>query len=149
MRFLLLIPLLAIAWAATAVAAPGDEDLAKPRPIYLKDGKRIFGRIVEDECSDKKLVVREIRSRVKRELKWSEIKPEQARKLRVALGFEVDVHARGMKITGIKIVTRSGNTFIGLWLNPKSAARDGFFRLKRNDGERRISATDVRSGISS
>lgn len=146
-RTWLLIPLLACVWAATSFAAPGDEeDLSKPQPIYLKSGKRIFGRVVEGECSDAKLVLREIRSNVKRELKWSDLKPEQARKLRVALGFEVDERGTGMTVKGIKIVTRSGATFKGLWLNPKSAAQDGYYRLKRHDGERRINAGDVRSG---
>jgi tetratricopeptide (TPR) repeat protein len=133
---------LILALGALTWAAPGD----RPVAVELKNGKRIFGRVVESECTDDVLVIREIRSKVKRTVKWSEIKDKVAHKLRVDLGFEVEARESGLKIAGVEITNKAGSTFQGLLVNAKTAQKDGVYILKRADGERRIRATDVRDG---
>ncbi|MHC4959521.1 MAG: hypothetical protein ACYTGN_14235 [Planctomycetota bacterium] len=133
---------LILALAAVAWAAPGD----RPVAVELKNGKRIFGRVVESECSDDVLVIREIRSKVKRTVKWSDIKDKAAHKLRVDLGFEVEARESGLRVAGVEITNKAGSTFQGVLLNAKTAQKDGVYVLKRADGERRIRASDVRDG---
>lgn len=137
--------LTAISLVATLVVA-APEDFSRPMAIYLKSGKRIIGSVVQEECTDQKLVIREIRGNVKRELKWSDLKPKQASELRIQLGFEVAEASAGMKLKGHEIVNRAGVKFTGLLINAGTAKRDGMYILKTAEGERRIRIADVRSG---
>ena len=48
--------LVVLLFAAAVLAAPG-----KPRAIHLKDGSKVIGRIVEKECTEDLLVLRDLR----------------------------------------------------------------------------------------
>ena len=141
MRIVLLLTVLV---SAAVLASPSD--FSKPVIVYLKSGKRIVGYIQENECTDGKLVIRELLSKAKRVINWSEIKNKQAHDLRIKLGFEVEVSKGGLVIQGHEIITKSGALFRGLLLNAKTAQRDGMYILKRFDGDRRIRLEDVREG---
>jgi len=128
--------------AVLLVAAP-----KKPVVLNLKKGPRVFGRIVEKECTDEILVIRDLRSRAKREIPWSEIKPEQARKLRVELGFEVaEAQEEALQVDGHKIKNKAGNTFQGLLLNAKTWKSEGVCKLKTSNGDRIIRVSDIKEG---
>jgi hypothetical protein len=78
---------------------------------------------------------------------WDQIKEEQARRLRVELGFEVKEAAPGaLTMTGSEIRNNAGVTFRGLLTNEKTARADGVYILKTSEGERRIPVGDVKSG---
>ena len=141
MRIVLLLTVLV---SAAVLASPGD--FSKPEIVNLKSGKRIVGYVQEDECTDEKLVIRELLSKAKRVINWSEIKTDKAHDLRVKLGFEVEVSRGGLVIAGHEIITKSGASFRGLLTNAKTAQRDNMYILKRFDGERRIRLEDVREG---
>ena len=141
MRVVLLLTMLV---SAAVLAAP--DDFSKPVVVPLKSGKRILGRVQQDECTEEVLVIRELRGDAKRLIQWSEIKDDKAQELRVKLGFEVEATKGGLKITGHEIITKSGASFVGLLMNAKTAQRDNMYILKRFDGERRIRLDDVRSG---
>jgi hypothetical protein len=132
--------LLVLLFAAVALGS------GRPRVVHLKDGTKVIGRIVEDECTEDVLVLRDIRTRAKRKVPWAEIKPELAQALKVQLGFAVAAAGQAAAIQGVRIVNRAGSTFEGLLMNPKTAQRDGYYLLKTSDGERRIRLRDVRSG---
>jgi len=135
--------LLVLLLAAVVIADPGT---GKPRVIHLTDGTKVIGRIVEDECTEDVLVLRDIRTRAKRKVPWAEIKPELAQALKVQLGFAVAAAGEADAIPGHRIVNRAGSAFEGLLRNPKTAERDGYYLLKTSDGERRIRLGDVKSG---
>ena len=143
-RVLLSVLMAGLLPVAPAAAAP--DEFSRPIKVRLKSGSHVIGRVVEQECSDEVLVIRELRSRVKRQIKWGEVKETQAHDLRVKLGFEVKEREGGLQLIGVEIKTKSGATFRGLWLNKSTAEKDGVYLLKRADGERRISIGDVRSG---
>jgi len=128
---------------AAAVFAGGP---GRPRVVHLKDGTKVIGRIVEDECSEDVLVLRLIRGSAKRKVPWSEIKPELAQALKVQLGFAVAAAGQASAIQGHRILNRAGSIFEGLLTNPKTAQRDGYYVLKTSDGERRIRLGDVKAG---
>ena len=125
--------------------ASADEDV---RVIELEsDGTRIIGRIVPDECTDEILVVREIRGNAKRRIPWEDIRPGQATDLRVELGFEIAEVAQGaLKIEGHEIRNKAGSTFRGVLQNPDTAASDGYYAMKTDEGVLRIQLTDVVDG---
>jgi tetratricopeptide (TPR) repeat protein len=135
--------LLVLLVAAAVLAGPGS---GRPRVIHLKDGTKVIGRIVEDECTEDVLVLRDIRTRAKRKVPWAEIKPELAQALKVQLGFAVAAPGEAGAIQGHRIVNRAGSSFQGLLMNAKTAQRDGYYVLKTSDGERRIRLGDVKSG---
>ena len=130
--------------AALVLAEPGE--FSRPIKVRLKSGNHIIGRVLEKECSDEALVMRELRSKMKRKIRWGDVKDSQAHELRVKLGFEVKERESGLRLTGVEIKTKSGATFRGLLTNKRTAEKDGVYILKRADGERRISVGDVRSG---
>jgi len=137
----LLLPLLAAVLLVPAQGATG-----RPEIVQLKSGTRLVGRIVEDQCSDKQLVLRDIRTRAVHRIPWDRLQPEQAHRLRVLLGFEVEESGAGaLEMDGLSIVNRAGNIFKGLLLNAESAKRDGEYRLKTATGVMRIRSSDVRS----
>jgi tetratricopeptide (TPR) repeat protein len=135
--------LLVLLVAATVLAGPGS---GRPRVIHLRDGTKVIGRIVEDECTEDELVLRVIRTRAKRKVPWNDIKPELAQALKVQLGFAVAAMGEATSIQGVRIVNRAGSVFEGLLMNADTAQRDGYYLLKTSDGERRIRLRDVRSG---
>jgi tetratricopeptide (TPR) repeat protein len=135
--------LLVLLLAAAVLAGPGR---GRPRVVHLKDGTKVIGRIVEDECTEDVLVLRDIRTRAKRKVPWSDIKPELAQALKVQLGFAVASPGEASAIQGVRIVNRAGSAFQGLLTNAKTAERDGYYLLKTSDGERRIRLRDVKSG---
>lgn len=122
------------------------EGRGKPRVVHLRDGTKVIGRIVEDECTEDVLVLRDIRTRAKRQVPWGDIKPELAQTLKVQLGFAVAAAGEASAIPGVRIVNRAGSAFQGKLMNPKTAERDGYYLLKTSDGERRIRLRDVKSG---
>ncbi|MHC4973119.1 MAG: hypothetical protein ACYTG3_12380 [Planctomycetota bacterium] len=122
------------------------EGRGKPRVVHLRDGTKVIGRIVEDECTEDVLVLRDIRTRAKRKVPWSDIQPELAQTLKVQLGFAVAAAGEASAISGVRIVNQAGSAFQGLLMNPKTAERDGYYLLKTSDGERRIRLGDVKSG---
>ena len=136
--------LLAVLLSAAALAAP--EDFSKPQVVRLKSNKRVAGYVLQSECTNEKLVIRDMRSKARREIAWADIKPDEAHELRVKLGFEVEEKKGGLMITGVEIVTKAGAKFVGLLTNAKTAQADGMYILKRADGQRRIRVADVRSG---
>ena len=140
-QLLLLLVILAVTPAPVG-AQTGDEVIV----LELNSGTKIAGRIATSECTEEALVFWLLRPRAKRTIPWSEIADEQARKLRVALGFEVEEASAGLQITAHRIRNRAGSTFIGLWMNKGKAEREGEFRLKTSDGLRRIPVGDVRDG---
>jgi hypothetical protein len=132
--------LLVLLFAAVALGS------GRPRVVHLKDGTKVIGRIVENECTEDVLVLRDIRTRAKRKIPWGDIKPELAQALKVQLGFAVAAAGEAAAIQGVRIVNRAGSAFEGLLMNPKTAERDGYYLLKTSDGERRIRLRDVKSG---
>jgi hypothetical protein len=128
--------------AGLALAEPTDEVVV----LELKSGTKLPGRVATSECTEDALVIWLLRPRAKRTIPWSEINDEQARKLRIALGFEVEEASAGLQVTAHRIRNRAGSTFIGLWLNKDKAEREGEYKLKTSDGMRRIPIGDVRDG---
>lgn len=130
---------------ALLLLARADEDV---RVIELEgDGTRIIGRIVAEECTDEVLVVREIRGNAKRRIPWEQIRPAQATELRVELGFEIADVAQGtLKIPGHEIRNRAGSVFRGVLLNADSAASDGHYALKTDEGVLKVRLGDVAEG---
>ncbi|MHC4135275.1 MAG: hypothetical protein ACYS0K_09845 [Planctomycetota bacterium] len=135
--------LVVLLFAAAVLAGPGR---GRPRVVHLKDGTKVIGRIVEDECTEDVLVLRDIRTRAKRKVPWADIKPELAQALKVQLGFAVAAPGEAAAIQGARIINRAGSVFQGLLMNAKTAERDGYYLLKTSDGERRIRLGDVKSG---
>jgi hypothetical protein len=128
--------------AATLRAGP--DDIVRVR---LQEGTILAGRIVENECTDEILVVRELAGNAKRRIPWSDIQAAQASELRVKLGFELGDTAQGkMTVDGHMIKNKAGVTFRGLLLNEKTASRDGVFELKTSEGVLKIRASDVIEG---
>ncbi|MHC4225309.1 MAG: hypothetical protein ACYSUN_15070, partial [Planctomycetota bacterium] len=142
MRVRLVLPLL-LAAAATLLAAPSD---SKPVVLELKNGQRIPGRIEEEKCTDDILVIRHLRNKKRIEIPWADIKLEQARKIRVDLGFEVPEETAGLKIEGVSIKNRVGKVFRGRLTNGETAQKDGVYILKTSDGDLRIRVADVKEG---
>ncbi len=137
-RFLiaLLVPTLLLS------AAPG-----KPIVVHPKNGPRVYGRIVEAECTDEHLVLRDLRSRAKRTIPWGAIKADQARELRVQLGFEVaEAEEEALLIDGHRIRNKAGSLFQGLLTNAKSWKSEGVCKLKTSDGDRIIRVSDIKDG---
>jgi len=141
------VPLLRTALALLLVVAFAAAQEGKLVVIDLNDGTRVPGRIVEDECTDDALVVRQLRGDAKRVIPWDQVKEEQARQLRVELGFEVlEAGPGALLMQGHEIRNKVGTVFRGLWTNPKTAKSEGVYVLKTSDGDRRIRATDIQSG---
>ena len=138
MRFL---PLLFLIAAVTF----GNPD-TKPIVVRLTNGDRVVGRIVETECTNDILVLRELRGGAKRSIPWGEIKPDVATDLRVKLGFEVAEASTGLRMMGHEIKSRAGVTFTGLLLNEKTARKDGFYHLKTAEQKHKIRISDVIAG---
>ncbi len=134
------LPLL-LAWVALAQEVP------KYVQVELKDGTRVVGRVVEEECTDDILVVRQLRGETKVTIPWDRVKERQAHELRVEYGFEVKEAAQGaLTIQGHEIRNTAGVSFKGLWVNEKTARADGVYVLKTSEGERRIPAGDIKTG---
>ncbi len=141
----------ALLWTAALAALIGLVPVATPAEggptiIILKSGDKIFGRVLDEECTDQLLVVSDLRTRAKRSIPWDKVKAHIAHKHRVRLGFEAGESKGQMHVAGVKIVNRAGNVFVGVLLNAKSAEQEGFYRLKTADGERKIPTRDVRQG---
>lgn len=118
-----------------------------PIVVELKDGTRVVGRVIEDECTDDILVVRQVRGDAKAVIPWDRVKEQQAHELRVKHGFDVKEAAQGaLTMMGHEIRNNAGVSFRGLLMNEKSARADGVYVLKTSEGERRIPAGDVKSG---
>ena len=128
-----------VALALVAVAETG-----KAVQVRLTTGARVVGYVVEKECSDDALVLRDMRTRRKITIPWAKIRPDMARKLRIDLGFEVAEAQGGHRITADRIRNKTGNLFTGVILNPKTAQKDGFYELKTADGVLKIRVGDVR-----
>ncbi|MHC4547188.1 MAG: hypothetical protein ACYTEZ_00290 [Planctomycetota bacterium] len=136
--------LLVLLFVSVALSAPGR---SRPRVVHLKDGSKVIGRIVEKECTEDILVIRDLKTRAKRRVPWDDIKPELAQSLKIQLGFAVSGgNGGGRTIQGHRIKNRAGTVFQGLLVNAKTVERDGFYVLKTADGDRRIRLADVRSG---
>jgi hypothetical protein len=128
-------------------AALGFAQDTKYVQVVLRDGTRVPGKVVEEECSDETLVVRELRGDAKRVIAWDMIEEEQARQLRIELGFEVEEAGAGaLAMQGHEIRNKAGVVFRGLWTNEKTSRTDGVYVLKTSEGERRIPAGDVKTG---
>jgi len=128
-----------VALTVVAVAEAG-----KPVPVRLKNGSRVVGYVVEKECSDTAIVLRDVRTRRKITIPWNKIRPDMARKLRIDLGFEVAEAKGGHRIEADRIRNKTGNLFTGVILNPKTAQKDGYYELKTADGVLKIRVGDVR-----
>lgn len=129
-----------------ALAALAQEE-PKYKKVELKDGTHVVGRIVEEECTDDILVVRQVRGDAKATIPWDQVKEQQAHELRVEYGFEVKEAAQGaLTMQGSEIRNTAGVSFKGLWVNEKTARADGVYVLKTSEGERRIPAGDVKTG---
>ncbi len=123
-----------------------EPEEARPIIVQLKDGSRIVGRIVLEECSDQSLVLRQVRTEAKKTIPWEDVLPEAATQLRIQLGFEVAEASGGLRMEGHSIKNRAGIIFVGLLRNEATAEGDGEYVLKTADGERRIRLEDVREG---
>jgi len=129
-----------------AVSAAAD-DAPRYVVVQLTDGTKVVGRVIEAECTDEILVVRQVKGDAKAVIPWDQVKEDQAHELRVELGFEVKEAAEGaLTMQGHEIRNRAGVTFRGLLVNEKTARADGVFVLKTSEGERRIPAGDVKAG---
>jgi len=134
------LPLLA-AFPAAAQDAP------KYVIIELVDGTKVVGRVIENECTDDVLVVRQLKGDAKATIPWEQVKEQQAHELRIEYGFEVAEAAQGsMMMPGHEIRNKAGVTFRGLLVNEKTARADGVYVLKTSEGERRIPISDVKVG---
>jgi len=121
--FLAALPLL-VAFPVSAQEAP------KYIVVELVDGTKVIGRVIENECTDDVLVVRQARGDAKATIRWDQIKERQAHELRVEYGFEVAEAAHGsMMMAGHESRNRAGVTFRGLLLNEKTARSDGVYVL--------------------
>ncbi|MEM8884844.1 MAG: hypothetical protein AAGD14_12295, partial [Planctomycetota bacterium] len=138
MRQLLLVAALL---GSVALALPGS---AKPVRVKLKTGARITGYVIENQCTDAKLVIRDMKTKRKMTIPWAQVKPSQATELRVKLGFEVAESSGGEMVEGDVIRNRTGNLFKGLVLNRETARKDGRYKLKTADGIVPIRLSDVR-----
>ena len=58
----------------------------KPVQLRLKNGSRVVGYVVEKECSNDAVVLRDMRTRRKITIPWTKVRPDMARKLRIDLG---------------------------------------------------------------
>jgi hypothetical protein len=130
------------------LAGPGAaQEETKYVVVQLRDGTSVVGRVVEEECTDDLLVVRQVRGDAKTVIPWEQVKEQQAHELRVEYGFEVKEAAQGaLTMQGHEVRNKAGVSFKGLWLNEKTARADGVFVLKTSEGERRIPAGDVKTG---
>ncbi|HEX5137749.1 MAG TPA: hypothetical protein VFY93_12295 [Planctomycetota bacterium] len=134
------LPLL-VAFPAAAQDAP------KYIIVELVDGTKVVGRVIENECTDDVLVVRQLKGDAKTIIPWDQVKEKQAHELRVEYGFEVAEAAQGsMMMSGHEIRNRAGVTFRGLLMNEKTARTEGVYVLKTSEGERRIPVSDVKTG---
>jgi tetratricopeptide (TPR) repeat protein len=123
------------------------EDAPKYIVIDLVDGTKVVGRVVENECTDDVLVVRQLKGDAKATIPWDHIREKQSHELRVEYGFDVAEAAHGsMMMPGHEIRNKAGVTFRGLLVNEKTARADGAYILKTSEGERRIPVADVKSG---
>ncbi|MHC4955319.1 MAG: hypothetical protein ACYTGZ_15815 [Planctomycetota bacterium] len=132
---------------AIAIVATGSDATAGPGKrvrIRLKDGSRKDGYLVEKECTDQAVVLRDMRTKRKVTIPWSKVRSEQARKLRIDLGFEVAEAQGGHKIEADQIRNKAGTIFTGIILNGATAAADGVYKLKTADGVLTIRTSDVR-----
>ncbi len=115
--------------------------------VELTDGTRVVGKVVEEECTDDNLVVRQVRGDAKATIPWEQVKEQQAHELRVKYGFEVKEAAQGaLTMQGHEIRNTAGVSFKGLWVNEKTARSDVVYVLKTSEGERRIPAGDIKTG---
>lgn len=139
---------LLLAAIALVVAFPAAaDDPPKFIVIELNDGTKVVGRVIENECTDDVLVVRQLRGDAKVTIAWDQIKDRQAHELRVQYGFEVAEAAHGsMLMSGHEIRNKAGVTFRGLLVNEKTARADGAYVLRTSEGERRIPVGDVKTG---
>jgi hypothetical protein len=138
--FLAALPLLVVLPASA-------QDAPKYIAIELVDGTKVVGRIVETECTDDVLVVRQLKGDAKVVIPWEQVVEKQAHELRVEYGFDVAEAAHGsMMMEGHEIRNKAGVTFRGLLLNGKTARADGVYVLKTSEGERRIPVHDVKTG---
>jgi len=135
---------LLILFSVAAIALVAAAGSGKPVQLRLKDGSRVVGHVIEKECSDKAVVLRDVRTRRKMTIPWSKVRPDMARKLRIDLGFEVAEAQGGHRIQADRIRNKTGNVFTGLILNPKTAEADGHYKLKTADGILTIRVGDVR-----
>jgi len=129
--------------AAALPAAPGGKYVT----VELENGQKIPAKVLEEECTDEVLVVRQIRPPKKMTIPWAEVKEEQRHTLRIELGFEAAESApTALMMEATRIKNRVGNVFTGLLMNADTARKDGVYILKTSEGERRIRVTDVLTG---
>jgi len=130
--------------AIASLVALATADAGQLVSVRMKDGRKVVGRIVEKDCTDAELVLRDIRTKRKITIPWTELDPELARKHRIDLGFEVAEAKGGTMIEADQIRNRTGNLFTGLVLNRDTARKDGHYLLKTADGILTIRLADVR-----
>ncbi|MGQ0612282.1 MAG: hypothetical protein ACT4PV_00820 [Planctomycetaceae bacterium] len=123
--------------------ARADDDVME---IALDDGTRMHGYLVESECTDEVLVIRDMRTQGKKVIPWARVDASHAQELRVRLGFEVEDMGGSLTTEASEIRNRAGSVFVGKLLNEATAKADGEYRLKTADGERRIQISDVVEG---
>jgi tetratricopeptide (TPR) repeat protein len=135
-------------FAALVLAVLAGAQEVKYVQVELKDGSRVVGRVVEEECTDDILVVRQLKGGTKTTIPWDQVRDEDARTLRIQLSLEVEEGgaAGALATKGHEIRNKAGAPFRGLWMNEATAKDDGVYVLKTADGERRIPAGDVQSG---
>jgi len=138
-----------LAALALVLVVRGTSGQEEPKYIVieLKDGTRVVGRVVGEECTDDILVVRQLRGDAKAVIPWDQVNDVQAHEIRVEHGFEVKEAAQGaLTMAGSEIRNNAGVSFRGLLMNQKTARADGVYILKTSEGERRIPVGDVKSG---
>ena len=140
MRTILLLTALTLA-LPTVVAMPGT---GKTVSLRLKNGTKMVGKLVTAECTDKAVVLRDLRSRRKVTIPWSKLRPDMARKLRIELGFELAEAKGGHMIEADQLRNRTGSVFTGVILNRATATKDGHYKLKTAEGILTIRVGDVR-----
>ncbi|MHC4939179.1 MAG: hypothetical protein ACYTHK_09450 [Planctomycetota bacterium] len=133
--------LLAAMTTFVAIAAAQSDKLTR---IKMKNGRQVVGYVVEKECSNENLVLRDMRTKKKMTIPWSKVKADVARKLRIDLGFEVAEAKGGHKLEADQIRNRTGNLFTGVVLNRETARADGHYKLKTADGVLKIQLADIR-----
>lgn len=129
-----------------ALLLPALADEGKPVVVPLKSGETLRGRLVEGECSEESLVIRDIRSGQQQEIPWDRIDPKAAKKIRIDLGFEAAETEDSLLVDAVELTNKAGVTFPGKLLNAATAEKDGLYRLKTANGVLDIRVADVREG---
>jgi len=136
--------LLLLAFAVSISVLAPAQAAGKTVSLRLQNGSKVVGKLIEAECTDKVIVLRDVRTRRKMTIPWGKLRPDFARKLRIDLGFEVAEAKGGHMLEADQLRNRTGNVFTGMILNRGTAAKDGHYKLKTADGILTIRVGDVR-----